>query len=133
MSTKNYDSAWKEITDISEQEMKIKSKHILTKQARELVVTHKVKNSDYNKDLLADQNNPTTSLSKKLIRDNNTQSISFNKTLKTPDFLFGAQLPINTATRLLLDKIHWLVEKIPNTSLNYAMGTSMLLGCANVE
>ena len=111
--------------------MKMKSKYILTKRARELVVTYKVKNADYDKDLLADQNNLTTSLSTNLIRDNNTQSISFNKTLKTPEFVFGARLSIDTAINLLLDNIHRLVAQIPNASLNDAMSTSMLLGCAD--
>ena len=131
MSTKNYDSARKELAEISDGTMTMKSKYMLTKPARELVVTYKVQNADYEKDLLEAERNPTTSLSTNLVRDNNTQSISFSKQLKTPEFLFGARLPIDTAINLLLDKINRIVTQIPNASLEDAMGTSMLLGCAD--
>ena len=48
-----------------------------------------------------------------------------------PDFLFGAYLPIDTALSLINACLNLIVSQVPNATLNDAMGTSMLLGCAD--
>ena len=68
------------MSEITNGVVEMKSKYLLTKRARELVVSYQVKNADYEKDLLEEQQiNPSMPLSTNLVRNNETQVIAFNK------------------------------------------------------
>ena len=101
---------------------------MLTKRVQELIVPYKIKNAEYGKEV---QKNMamTTTISSSLVRDDENR-IVFGK-IKAPEFLFGAKLPLNAAINLILENLHRIVAQITNATLHDAMGTSMLLGCAD--
>jgi len=71
----------------------------------------------------------TTTISSSLVRDDENR-IVFGK-IKAPEFLFGAKLPLDAAINLILENLHRIVAQIPNATLHGAIGTIMLLGCAD--
>ena len=48
-----------------------------------------------------------------------------------PEFLFGAYLPLDTAVNLMYERVSNIVAQVPGTSLQDALGTSIILGCSD--
>ena len=45
--------------------------------------------------------------------------------------MFGARLPIDTAINLIFDRLQQIVVQVPNATLSDALGTSMMVACAD--
>ena len=72
------------------------------------------------------------SLTQNLMRDKeNNNRIVLKSDSKTPEFLFGAYLPLDNVMKLILMRIGKIVEQIPGATIHDALGTSMIIGCAD--
>ena len=127
LSTKAYRTATDMIKK-SNGDITMRSTYHLFKPAKEKVKTYQIKNTEYGTAVTEAVNN--TSLSSNLARDDD-QKIIMKDDLKVPEFLFGASLPIDTMMNLILHRIRQIVSQIPGATVSDALGTSILLGCAD--
>ena len=111
---------------------------MITKPARDIVVPYKIKNCEYNENHQSTtstssttNNEQTRSLSTHLVQSEKTNDIILKSDLTVPEFLFGASLPLDVAMNQIYDRLNKIVLQIPNATLQEALETSMILGCAD--
>ena len=148
ISSKKYKEAAKMIANTTYgKNVAFRSTYHILKPAKELVKEYKIKNTEYvnpseissSATSSSNNNQPSTSssstrsvsLSANLLRNAEDNRIVLKSDTKTPEFLFGASLPLDTMMNLIIQRVGKIVEQIPGASLHDALGTSMLLGCAD--
>ena len=119
-------------------QISLASSHMITKPARDILVLYKIKNCEYNENqqsttstLSTTNNEQTRSLSTHLVQSEKTNDIILKSDLTVPEFLFGASLPLDVAMNQIYDRLNKIILQIPNDTLQEALGTSMIISCAD--
>ena len=129
LSNKKYRTAQTLMTNATDGMVQMRSSHLIFKSAQELVKTYKIRNVEFD-DAKNRFDNGSSSLSSNLCRDADG-NVTFKDNVGVPEFLFGAYLPLDTAVNLMYERVSNIVAQVPGTSLQDALGTSIILGCSD--
>ena len=127
LSNLKYREATQMLNEATDGKVQLRATKNIFKESRELVNPYQIKNSEYGQ---AITESGTQSLSTNLQRDADNK-IVFKDYSKVPEFLFGASLPLDKALNLILDSLGRVVAQVPNATLDDALQTSMMIGCAD--
>ena len=125
-----YLTTMKLFSGVTNGEVQMRTSYHILKKSQEMVELYQIKNVEYDQERER-VDNSATSLSSNLMRDAENNKITFKGDLKVPEFLFGAYLPLDTAMNLIYDRVRSVTSQVENASINDALGTSMLIGCAD--
>ena len=129
LSNLKYKEARQMLNHATDGKIKLRPTKDIYQESRDLVNSYQIKNTEYGRSPVT-ESGTSRSLSTNLEKDADNK-IVFKDCSKVPEFLFGANLPLDKAMNLILNSLGKVVAQIPNAMLDNALKTSLMIGCAD--